>query len=111
MLEENYTIKSEPVDFENPSISKTMIRVKEELNEINDVQNDNSDFNNALEISEPKIEHCEISFEDSEIEDPENYIGLCEPKLENCDNSLQDFELQDPLSLNSVEKHSFASII
>jgi hypothetical protein len=106
MLEENYTIKSEPVGFENPSISQTLIRLKEERNEFNYVQNDNSDFNNSLELSEPKLEPCENSFEDSEVEDPENYIELCEPKLENCDNSLQDFELEDPLSLNSVEKHS-----
>ena len=106
MFEENYTIKTEPVYFENSSKSFTSINIKEELNEINNVQNDNSDCNNSLELSKPKIEPCENSFEDSEIEDPENYIGLCEPKLENCDNSLQDFELEDPLSLNSVEKHS-----
>ena len=106
MFEENYTIKSEPAYFENSSKSFTSLNIKEEPNEINNVQNDNSDFNNTLELSEPKIEPCENSFEDTEIEDPENYIGLCEPKLENCDNSLQDFELEDPLSLNSVEKHS-----
>ena len=106
MFEENYTIKTEPVYFENSSKSFTSINIKEELNEINNVQNDNSDCNNSLELSKPKIEPCENSFEDSEIEDPENYIGLCEPKLENCDNSLQDFELEDPLSLNSVENHS-----
>ena len=39
---EKNTMKSEPVIFENPLIPQTSIWIKEELNEINDVQNDNS---------------------------------------------------------------------
>ena len=103
--QEKISKKSEPVIFENPLIPQTSIWIKEELNEINDVQNDNANFNNSLELSEPKIEHCENSFEDSEVEDPVNYIGLIEPKIENCDsNSLENFELEDPLSTNSVHE-------
>ena len=96
-LEKN-TLKSKPVIFENPLISQTLIWIKEELNEINDVQNDNSDFNNFVEVSEPN-EDCQKSFEKSELGDPVNYI------IENCDiNSLHNFELEDPLSTNSVHE-------
>ena len=102
---EKNTMKSKSVIFENPLISQTSIWIKEELNEINDVQNDNSNFNNFVEVSEPKFEGCKNSFEDSEVEDPVNYIGLIEPKIENCDsNSLENFELEDPLSTNSVHE-------
>jgi rubrerythrin len=98
--------KSEPVIFENPLISQTSIWIKEELNEINNVQNDNSDFNNFVEVSEPNYEDCQNSFEDSEVEDPVNYIGLIEPKIENCDsNSLENFELEE-LNLPSNEDHN-----
>ena len=104
MLEENPIMKSKPVDFENPLI-QTSIWIKEELNEINNVENDYSNINNFVKISEPKFEDCENSFEDSEVEDPVNYIGLIEPKIENCDsNSLENFELEDPLSTNSVHE-------
>ena len=77
---EKNTMKSEPVIFENPLIPQTSIWIKEELNEINDVQNDNSDFNNFVEVSEPN-EDCQNSFENSEVGDPVNYVGLNEPKI------------------------------
>ena len=77
---EKNTLKSEPVIFENPLIPQTSIWIKEELNEINDVQNDNSDFNNFVEVSEPN-EDCQNSFENSEVGDPVNYVGLNEPKI------------------------------
>jgi uncharacterized Zn-finger protein len=80
MVEENFIIKSEPVDFETS--------IKEE---ISDVQHDNSDLNSFVELSELKIENCEF----------ENYVGL---KIENCENSLEDPEEleEDPLNINSA---------
>ena len=105
MVEVNSHIKIEPVDFENQSICQTSINLKEELKDINDVQHDNSELNNFEGLREPKIENCENSFEDTEVENNENYVRLYVPKIENCDNSLEDFEeLEDPLNINSAHE-------
>ena len=101
MLEENPIIKSEPVIVENPSISQTSIRIKEELNDINDVQNNNFDFNNFVEVSESKFEDCQNSFEDSETECPKIFIGLIQPKLETYEDEFEETNKEDPLNINS----------
>ena len=71
-FEENFKMKSEPVDFKNQSISQTSISIKEELNESNNAQNvqyqnDNSDLNDIVEFSDIKIENCENNFEGSSL--------------------------------------------
>ena len=90
MVEENFSIKSEPVDFE------TLIK-----EEISDVQHGNTDLNSFVELSELKIENCENSLENSEVE---NYVDLKEPKIENFEDSFEDLEEleEDPLNINSA---------
>ena len=102
--QKNPIIKSKPVDFENPSISQSSIRIKEELNEINAVQNNNSDFSNFVELSEPKIENCENSYKESETECPKIFVGLSQPKLKINEDEFKETHIEDPLKVNSNRK-------
>ena len=96
--------KSESVDFEKPSISQTSIKIKEEVNEITTVQNCNSNVNNFVELSEPKIENCDNSYKESETECPKNFVGLTQAKLEIYDDEFEETNKEDPLNVNSNQK-------
>ena len=100
-FEENFKMKSEPVDFKNQSISQTSISIKEELNESNNAQNvqyqnDNSDLNDIVEFSDIKIENCENHFEGSE-----NIVGSKKPRIEQNEDLFKEPKIEDPSIIQS----------
>ena len=111
--EDPLNVKIEPVIFENPSTSQTPIRIKVELNESNNIENDNSELNKPesvkiiksepVDFEIPSISQSSIRVKEelNEISSVQNYnsnfnsfIELSEPKIENFENSFKESETE-----------------
>ena len=116
-------VKIEPVIFENPSISQTPIRLKVELNESNNIENDNSDFNKPKSVkirfekfegpkkeNENLVDSIKIKEEvfDLDMETSENSSVINGPwskksKLDQNEDLFKQTEIGDPLNM---KKHN-----